>query len=251
MSPARRLTASRLTAQRRVAPRLVAPRLVAPRLVAPRLVLASASPRRAKLLRGLGIPFAHRPVDVDETPLSGEGPSEYVRRVSELKAEAGRQTASDEELVLAADTIVVLEGKLLGKPADRDDARRMILELAGRDHTVLSGVALHDVANRRQVGDVAESRVFLRPVSEEEASWYAATGEPGDKAGGYALQGLGALFVDRIEGNPSNVIGLPLPLVYELFGRLGYDLKKMVTPPGKRSSESESSSVAESHVPRD
>jgi septum formation protein len=215
----------------------------------PKLVLASASPRRSELLRGLGVSFERRPVNIDETPLAGEQPSDYVLRVSALKAAAGGETASAGELVLAADTIVVLDGRLLGKPAGVDDARRMILALAGRSHTVLTGVALHDAANEAQVADLAESRVFMRPISEDEAAWYVATGEPMDKAGSYALQGLGALFVDRIDGNPSNVIGLPLPLVYELFERLGYDLRAMVTTPGTHSSESESSSVAETPVP--
>ena len=217
----------------------------------PRLVLASASPRRSELLRGLGVPFERRPVNVDETPLADEQPSKYVLRVSALKAVAGSETANTGELVLAADTTVVLDGKLLGKPATADEARRMILALAGRSHTVLSGVALRDTANQAQVAEVAESRVFMRPISEDEAAWYVATGEPLDKAGSYALQGLGALFVDRIDGNPSNVIGLPLPLVYDLFGRLGYDLRAMVTTPGTHSSESEASSVAESPVPPD
>ena len=191
----------------------------------PALVLASASPRRSQLLQALGIPFECRPSPVDESPRPDEAPEDYVQRLSQLKATSAR--AKPGELILAADTVVVLDGQLLGKPKNRQDAKRMLRSLAGRAHRVLSGVCLRECSSERLVGGVEESRVFLRPLSEHEISWYTSTGEPDDKAGSYALQGLGALFVHRIEGNSSSVIGLPLPLLYDLFHQLDYDLKEL------------------------
>lgn len=191
----------------------------------PSLVLASASPRRRELLGGLGLAFAVRPVDLDETPQPGEEPRAYVLRLAREKA-AARAAAG--ELVLAADTIVVLDGELLGKPRDTEDARRMLRRLAGREHTVYTGVALEEPGGgpdgTRRTADVDASRVRIAPLSDERIAWYVATGEPLDKAGSYAVQGLGALLVEAIDGNYTNVVGLPLPLTARLFGELGYDL---------------------------
>jgi septum formation protein len=187
----------------------------------PTLILASGSPRRRDLLDGLGVRFTARPVDVDETPRPGETPHAYVERLARSKSiewvEAG-------ELVLGADTTVVLDGDLLGKPADEAEARDMLGRLAGREHTVLTGVALtRDDGDQRAV--VEESKVRIASLSEEEIAWYAATGETLDKAGSYAVQGIGAMFVEGVVGDYSNVVGLPLPATYRLFREMGHDLR--------------------------
>ncbi len=185
------------------------------------LILASASPRRRELLASLDLDFTVRPATVDETPNPGERPRDLVRRLAREKAEAGAQ---DGEWVLAADTIVVKDGDVLGKPADRTEARNMLERLQGRWHLVLTGVAL-----RPPDGDtlhaVESTRVLFAELTPEQIAWYAATGEPDDKAGAYAVQGLGALFVSEIDGNYSNVVGLPLPTVRQLFEGAGSDVR--------------------------
>lgn len=191
----------------------------------PNLVLASGSPRRIEMLRGLGLEPLVRPVDIDETPGAGELAEPYVRRLAREKASARVQSG---ELILAADTIVVLDGELLGKPRDQADARRMLGSLAGRGHAVLTGVALLEATTDRLVDAVVSTEVRIRPMSEEEIAWYVATGEPLDKAGSYAIQGLGALLVDSVAGNYTNVVGLPLPEVDRLFRRLGYSLRGLL-----------------------
>ena len=188
----------------------------------PDLVLASGSPRRRELLEGLGVRFKVRPVDLDESPLPGEPPRDYVLRLAVEKAAARVEPG---ELVLAADTTVVVDGEILGKPRDDEDARRMLRLLAGRGHSVLTGIALGKAA------EVDETLVRFAPLSESEIDWYVATGEPRDKAGAYAIQGLGSLFVEGVEGSYSNVVGLPIPLMYRLFSRLGYDLKDFRSTP--------------------
>ena len=188
------------------------------------LVLASSSPRRRQLLLSIGVDFTIRVPDVDEARLAGEAAEAYVRRLSAAKAAA---IEAERSLVLAADTIVVLEGDVLGKPDSDDEARRMLARLAGREHTVLTGVTLRDTDAGTSVSDIAASGVRLRQLSAEEIEWYVATGEPSDKAGAYALQGIGGLFVEAISGQSSNVIGLPLPLVYRLFERIGSDLREL------------------------
>lgn len=194
----------------------------------PRLVLASASPRRRELLGGLGLDFEVRPVDLDETPRPGEEPRPYVLRLAREKAAA---RSAPGELVLAADTVVVLDGELLGKPRDEEDARRMLAKIAGREHTVFTGIALEEPGDRadggrrgRQAAAIEESRVRMAPLSAVEIAWYVGTGEPLDKAGSYAVQGLGALIVEAVSGNYTNVVGLPLPATRRLFAELGYDL---------------------------
>jgi septum formation protein len=188
------------------------------------LVLASASPRRRELLAGLGLRFEVRPADVDETPREGEDPGAYVLRLAQEKAAAVALPENTGELVLAADTTVVIDGAILGKPLDEEDARRMLRRLSGREHEVLTGLALC-AAGGREVSSVERSRVRMAALSEGEIAWYAATGEPLDKAGAYAIQGLGSLFVEAVAGNYSNVVGLPIPAVYRLFAALGIDLK--------------------------
>ena len=193
--------------------------------ILPRLVLASGSPRRRQVLQGLGLSPEVRPADVDESPLPGEAPVPYVERLARLKATA---QAAPGELVLAADTIVALEGELLGKPEGAEDARRMLRRLADREHLVATGVALFrsaaDGARDRLLSDVSVSTVRFTPLTEEQIAWYVATGEPLDKAGAYGIQGLGALFVESIEGNYGNIVGLPLPATARLFDEMGWGL---------------------------
>lgn len=199
-------------------------------------MLASGSPRRRELLGSLGLGFTVRPVDLDESPRPGEEPRDYVLRLAQEKAEARAHAG---ELILAADTIVVLGGDLLGKPADPADARRMLAAIAGREHTVHTGVALFEPAadaaggagGGRLAREIATSRVRMAPLSEEQIAWYVETREPLDKAGAYGIQGLGALFVEEISGNYTNVVGLPLPAVRRLFDRQGYDLRRFIAPP--------------------
>ncbi|MFA9430788.1 nucleoside triphosphate pyrophosphatase [Egicoccus sp. AB-alg2] len=172
----------------------------------PRLVLASASPRRAALLARLGLTPEPRPQDVDETPRDGETPDELVRRLAALKAMATR--AGPHEVVVAADTEVVLDGATLGKPADRDAAAAMLRALSGRAHEVVTGVAVR--RNTLVHVDAVRTTVVFRSLTDAEIAWYLDTGEPFDKAGAYGLQGAGAVLVERIEGSDTNVIGLPL-----------------------------------------
>ena len=174
------------------------------------LVLASQSPRRADILRQAGISFVVRTAPVDETPLPGEGAEDYVQRLAEWKALA--VAADADEIVLGADTTVRVGGEMLGKPADAADARRMIAALAGRSHEVITGICLRQGA--RMVRDFATTRVWFTPMSASEIEDYAASAEPLDKAGAYAIQGLASKFIERIEGCYFNVVGLPVALLY-------------------------------------
>lgn len=198
----------------------------------PTLILASGSPRRRELLRGLGIEFTVRPVKVDESPLSGEEPTDHVLRLARLKS---RARLGPGELVLAADTIVVIDGEILGKPNDAVNARQMLRRLAGRRHTVLTGVCLVLGDTQQAVTGVESSDVSMSDLSDEEIRWYVDTGEPLDKAGSYAIQGLGALLVTEVYGNYTNVVGLPLPLTQKLLRRLGYDLSQFRDRSGSKS----------------
>ena len=188
----------------------------------PRLILASASPRRSALLAGLGILHQIRPAEVDETPLSGESPFALTERLARAKAVAVSAETGGVP-VLGGDTVVAVEGEVLGKPRDKDEAVAMLLRLSGRDHHVYSGLALvrPDPAGRRVVSGVQVTRVRFRSFGEEEARSYAATGEPMDKAGAYGIQGLGAVLVEGIEGDYSGVVGLPIPLLLSLLRQLG------------------------------
>ncbi len=174
------------------------------------LVLASQSPRRAEILRNAGIPFTVRVAEVDETPLEAERPGPYVRRLAEAKARA--IDAAPDEIVLAADTTVVAAGEILAKPADAADARRMLRLLSGRRHEVLTGICLRRGADA--IRDHASTAVWFAPLADSEIEEYAASGEPMDKAGAYAIQGLASKFVERIEGCYFNVMGLPVAMVW-------------------------------------
>jgi septum formation protein len=178
------------------------------------LILASSSPRRAELLRAAGIPFEIMPVDLDESVLRLEPPGDHVRRLSTEKARAVFET-NPTAVVLGADTIVHVGGEIMSKPRDADDASRMLRLLSGREHEVLTGVAI--IAERNALVEVARTRVWFNPLTEAEIHDYVATGEPLDKAGAYAIQGLGSRYIDRIQGSYSNVVGLPVALVYRLL----------------------------------
>ena len=189
---------------------------------AARLVLASGSPRRRALLAATGVAFTARSPDVDETPRGGEDPRTYVERLAREKAETVARPLAPGDVVLAADTTVWLAPALLGKPADAADARRMLRTLSGRTHEVHTGVAV--VAGGGVTSSVATTRVVFADLDEVDVEWYVGTGEPLDKAGAYAVQGSGNLFVRAIEGSPSNVVGLPLDVVAGLLDRAGHPL---------------------------
>jgi nucleoside triphosphate pyrophosphatase len=178
------------------------------------LILASASPRRADLLAAAGFDFAVRPVDLDERPLEGEAAADCVVRLAGAKAAAAARGGAD-EVVLAADTMVVVDGLMLGKPGDDQDAVRMLRLLSGRDHQVLTGVAVR--ADGRCLTACETSTVEFLRLGEDEIGWYVASGEPRDKAGAYAVQGLASRFVTRITGSYSNVVGLPVATVFRML----------------------------------
>jgi|KBSMisStaDraftv2_1062788.scaffolds.fasta_scaffold44562_3 septum formation protein len=191
-----------------------------------RLVLASASPRRAELLAAAGFTFETLATDVDERVVDGEKPLDYVRRLAIEKSAAGLEMLGTEEtaavdggvLIIGADTAVIVDDEILGKPAHDDDAARMLRRLSGRSHRVLTGVSVRTA--ERQVAVVEETLVFFRQLAEAEVGWYVASGEGRDKAGAYAIQGLASRFIPRIEGSYSNVVGLPIARIAELIGSL-------------------------------
>jgi len=204
------------------------------------LVLASASPRRQELLRNAGIQFTVQPADVDETPLPGEGARECAERLAREKALKVWQTRH-EDVVLGADTVVVVDGEILGKPVDAGDALRMLRLLGGRTHEVITGVCVvarvpspeSRVASAGDSGSGYEGRnqnpevktssettqVTMSQISDQEILDYVASGEPMDKAGAYAIQGTASRWIPRIEGDYSNVVGLPIALVCRMLGR--------------------------------
>ena len=183
-------------------------------------MLASGSPRRHQLLGQLGVPFTVAVPDIDETPLAGEDARVYVRRLAAEKAAAVGAPA--DVLVIAADTTVDLDGRILGKPVGAADASAMLRALSGRTHRVHTGVALRHGA--AVAVDVATTMVTMTAIGDAAVRWYVGTGEPLDKAGAYALQGAGGIFVERIRGSVSNVVGLPLALVARMAADLGVPL---------------------------
>jgi septum formation protein len=179
------------------------------------LVLASASPRRQELLRNAGIKFTVLPADVDESPLPGEGARDCARRLAREKAWKV-WGARQRDPVLGADTIVVVDGTILGKPVDPNDAARMLRLLAGRTHQVVTGVCLV-LSNGDIVVDSETTLVTMAELSDQEILDYVATGEPMDKAGAYAIQGIASRWIPRIEGDYTNVVGLPVAWVYRML----------------------------------
>jgi len=185
-----------------------------------KLILASRSARRAEILRAAGWPFAAVAADIDESPRQGEDAVSYVKRLALSKAQRVAREFT-EGLVLGADTTVLVEEEMLGQPLDDDDARRMLKLLSGKWHEVLTGVALLRADEHAQrLVDHETTRVRFARMSEEEIDWYVATGEPRGKAGAYGIQGPAALFVEEIQGDYFNIVGLPVRLVYELIRKI-------------------------------
>ena len=185
------------------------------------LYLASGSPRRRELLTQIGVPFLTQIAPIDENALPGESPLAYVERLARAKGHAGLAALvdADDAVVLGADTAVVLDGRILGKPRDRADALATLQALSGRSHQVLTAVAL--VSRERQASQVVTSQVTFRPLTQAEIEAYWASGEPCDKAGSYGIQGLAAVFVSGLQGSYSAVVGLPLCETAELLGEFG------------------------------
>ena len=207
--------------------------------MAKRLILASSSPRRSSYLRELGIRFRKIPSDIDERRLRGETPYRYVKRLAIAKTLAVSKRHPGAPVV-GADTIVVVDGQILGKPRDAPDARRMLRKLSGRSHRVLSGMAMVGGATdsgKRVRSGVSSTRDSFRKLTEEEIRGYVETGEPLDKAGAYGIQGKGGLLVTRIEGSFSNVVGFPLEVFYRLWSSCrGREVKLLRTGPNLGSS---------------
>jgi septum formation protein len=204
-----------------------------------RLILASASPRRAELLRAAGYEFDVAAVEIDESVQTGERAEDYVRRLAMEKsavvsgfpglgAVVGSRTSSgppeggsyEGHMILAADTAVVVDGEILGKPADAVDSRRMLGLLSGREHRVLTGLSLR--SGSLELGGVESTSVWFSPLSRQDIDWYVASGEGRDKAGAYAIQGLASRLIPRIDGSYSNVVGLPVHRVARLMTEMGY-----------------------------
>jgi septum formation protein len=179
-----------------------------------RLILASASARRRDLLEAAGVQFTARAVDADERRLDGEAPDAYVARVARLKADTAR-ISYPSDVILAADTVVIVDDTVLGKPANDDDARRMLESLSGRSHEVLTGVVVLWPGQERSV--IERTQVWFGPLTDADIRDYISSGEPRDKAGAYAIQGLASRFVTRIDGSYSNVVGLPMATVWYLL----------------------------------
>lgn len=186
------------------------------------LILASQSPRRAQLLSQIGLSFEKIHIDIDETPLSGESPEIYVLRLAQQKSREGWAKSAHlnkRSLVLGADTVVVANGSILGKPVDQQDSGRMLALLSDGEHTVLTAIAITD-------GTALQSKLVTTvvrfcPLSAQQMDWYWHTGEPRDKAGSYAIQGLGGQFVTQINGSYSAVVGLPLYETHQLLSQMG------------------------------
>ncbi len=185
-----------------------------------KLVLASSSPRRAEILSAVGWPYETMAAGIDESRLPEEDAVAYVQRLARAKAEAVGANLQH-GLVLGADTVVVVDGEILGQPGDDDDARRMLKLLSGKWHEVLTGVALVRAGEESEtLVDYERTRVRFAEMSADEIEWYLGTGEPRGKAGAYAVQGRAALLIEEIEGEYFNVVGLPIRLVYELTLRI-------------------------------
>lgn len=187
-----------------------------------RFILASSSPRRRELLASIGVDFDVVPSHVPEEHQHGEAPEEYVARLSRDKA-AAIAAQHPSRWIIAADTTVLLGDQLLEKPADERDAVRMLSLIAGRTHTVYTGVTLQNAERDYHETRVAESEVRMLPLPPQDIEWYVRTGEPMDKAGSYAVQGIGAMFIDSIHGSYTNVVGLPLAMLFQMLRKAGID----------------------------
>jgi septum formation protein len=187
-----------------------------------KLILASSSPRRAEILANAGLPFSVLSSAVDESPYPGETPAALVQRLANAKADLVTARAVGPAIILAADTVVVLDDKILGKPSSIEDARHMLQQLGGRTHSVLTGVALVRLPDGERRQFIESTLVHFRPITDEELSSYLATAEPYDKAGAYAIQGQAGRYIPRIEGCYFNVVGLPLSRVVNELKTLGW-----------------------------
>ena len=187
-----------------------------------KIILASASIRRAEILRDAGFSFTVLSSAVDETPYSGETPHDLVQRLASAKAELVAARAVGPAIVIAADTVVTLEGRILGKPRSSDDARHMLERLSRRTHAVVTGVALIRLPDVERLNFVESTLVHFAALSEEEITRYLSSGEPYDKAGAYAIQGRAGRFIPRIEGCYFNVVGLPLARLQHALNELGW-----------------------------
>lgn len=185
-----------------------------------KFILASASPRRVELLSLMGLPFEIMPSEIDETFVSGESPQEHVVRLSSEKARLV-SLCNPDAWVLGADTIVTINGEVLGKPSTPQEARQMLCKLSGREHTVFTGFTVVNQSLNVIVSDAVKSSVLFRKITEDEKTWYVNSKEPYDKAGGYAVQGMGAFFIKEIKGSYTNVMGLPLSEVVDVMKRIG------------------------------
>lgn len=193
-----------------------------------RLILASASPRRADLLRAAGFAFETVAVDIDEGVRSGEAPEEYVRRLAMEKSARAVDLVgvlhSRMSVTLSADTAVIVDHTILGKPGNDDEVQRMLELLSGRPHQVLTGISLR--SGSVELGAVESTTVWFAPLSQQDVDWYVGSGEGRDKAGGYAIQGLASRFIPRIDGSYSNVVGLPVERVATLLTEIRYQAGK-------------------------
>ena len=187
-----------------------------------KLILASSSPRRAEILANAGLAFSVLSSAVDESPYPGEAPAALVQRLANAKADLVTARTVGPAIVLAADTVVVLDDKILGKPSSIEDARHMLQELSGRTHSVMTGVALVRLPDGERRQFIESTLVHFRPITEEELSSYLATEEPYDKAGSYAIQGQAGRYIPRIEGCYFNVVGLPLSRILTELQTLGW-----------------------------
>ena len=183
-----------------------------------RLILASGSPRRLELLRAAGLSCIVSPADVDETPMAGEEPATYVERLARAKAQAVLARHPD-DVVLGADTTVVIDSTILGKPATTEEAEAMLRRLSGRQHVVLTGIAV--AVRGVPLARVEQTTVWMSPLTAGDIAWYVGSGEPMDRAGAYAIQGLASRFIPRIDGSYSNVVGLPVTAVVRLLKDAG------------------------------
>jgi nucleoside triphosphate pyrophosphatase len=198
-----------------------------------KLILASASPRRAEILRNAGFTFDVCPAEVDESRFPAENAEDYVRRLADTKARLAAECVPCEDgpvITMGADTAVVAEGRILGKPVDAEDAQRMLHLLSGKTHEVLTGVSFLSVPNGPQASHVETTRVSFLALSRDDIDEYVQSGEPFDKAGAYGIQGIGGRFVWRIEGCYFNVMGLPLSRVWSTLRTLGWDTSRHGEP---------------------
>lgn len=190
-----------------------------------KIILASGSPRRKQILEQVGLKFTVEVSDYEEKPIPGVVPSEFVETLSLEKAKAIAKN-HDDAIIIGADTIVVLDNQILGKPKTKEDAREMLKKLSGNTHSVFTGFTIIDTVNKRTITNHVETKIRFKNLSEEEISAYIETEEPMDKAGAYGVQDRGALFVEYIEGDYASVMGLPILKIFEILKTLGIDILK-------------------------